>query len=451
MRMMSIASGSSGNCTYIGDGDTVILVDTGISLKKIEEGLNKAGHTGKDIDGVLITHEHNDHIKGLGVLLRKYDIPVFATEGTIQGIKECRNMGKYDSSLFREIGSNDIFSVGNLEIRVHPISHDAREPVCYSFHEGSRKAVIATDMGCYDDDLRQFLMNSDAMLIESNHDVHMLEVGPYPYDLKRRDYTINAMLMDRYGNVIDEYNGRCDMENHIVRMIGDPYERYDEDALRILRGIYLVAKLDYELSDDTFEAMTSKAPLLEYVSDGRKRKELDKIIKFNSNNSALKVMVNTNVFRFLKGLDRGIVYMLSNKIVLNDPFMFYALAFKINGTIIKTYEFDRLFSKRLENVIKASENDITLVDMLDCDIDILKEANELKKMAGEKYISNIEEVYNSLPIHSIKEINANKDEIKEIYGNEINELLKDIASKILEDKLNNSNDEIIRYVEKVKK
>lgn len=212
MRMMSIASGSSGNCTYIGDGDTVILVDTGISLKKIEEGLNKAGHTGKDIDGVLITHEHNDHIKGLGVLLRKYDIPVFATEGTIQGIKECRNMGKYDSSLFREIGSNDIFSVGNLEIRVHPISHDAREPVCYSFHEGSRKAAIATDMGCYDDDLRQFLMNSDAMLIESNHDVHMLEVGPYPYDLKRR------ILGDR-GHLSNDSSGRLIKEllnDHII-------------------------------------------------------------------------------------------------------------------------------------------------------------------------------------------------------------------------------------------
>lgn len=350
-------------------------------------------------------------------------------------------VGGYVRDILFGIDSQDIDITTNAKIEDIKKLFD-------TIDNGSKYSSITVKIDSYEYEVTTY--RKDVLYADHRHpDIEI--TNNVSDDLKRRDYTINAMLMDRYGNVIDEYNGRCDMENHIVRMIGDPYERYDEDALRILRGIYLVAKLDYELSDDTFEAMTSKAPLLEYVSDGRKRKELDKIIKFNSNNSALKVMVNTNVFRFLKGLDRGIVYMLSNKIVLNDPFMFYALAFKIYGTIIKTYEFDRLFSKRLENVIKASENDITLVDMLDCDIDILKEANELKKMAGEKYISNIEEVYNSLPIHSIKEINANKDEIKEIYGNEINELLKDIASKILEDKLNNSNDEIIRYVEKVKK
>jgi Metal-dependent hydrolases of the beta-lactamase superfamily I len=215
MRMMSIASGSSGNCTFVSVGDSVLLVDTGISLKRIEEGLNKAEHTGKDIDGVLITHEHNDHIKGLGVLLRKYDIPVYATEGTINGIAACRNMGKYDRSLFQEIGRNDIFSVGDIEVRVHPISHDAREPVCFSFHEGSRKAVVATDMGCFDDDLMSFLSNSDAMLIEANHDIHMLEVGPYPYELKRR------ILGDR-GHLSNDSSGRLIkrlLNNHIMSIM----------------------------------------------------------------------------------------------------------------------------------------------------------------------------------------------------------------------------------------
>ena len=116
MRMMSIASGSSGNCTFVEQNDTVILVDAGISLKRIEEGLNAAERTGRDISGILITHEHNDHIKGLGVLLRKYDIPVYTTEGTIRGISACRNMGKYDGSLFREVGKNDIISIGDIEV-----------------------------------------------------------------------------------------------------------------------------------------------------------------------------------------------------------------------------------------------------------------------------------------------------------------------------------------------
>lgn len=201
MRMMSIASGSSGNCTFVEQNDTVILVDAGISLKRIEEGLNAAERTGRDISGILITHEHNDHIKGLGVLLRKYDIPVYTTEGTIKGISACRNMGKYDGSLFREVGKNDIISIGDIEVRIHPISHDAREPVCFSFHAGSSKAVVATDIGCYDDNLSQFLMNSDCMLIEANHDVHMLEVGPYPYELKRR-------ILGEFGHLSNDSSGK---------------------------------------------------------------------------------------------------------------------------------------------------------------------------------------------------------------------------------------------------
>ncbi len=211
MRMMSIASGSSGNCTFVEQNDTVILVDAGISLKRIEEGLNAAERTGRDISGILITHEHNDHIKGLGVLLRKYDIPVYTTEGTIKGISACRNMGKYDSSLFREVGKNDIISIGDIEVRFHPISHDAREPVCFSFHAGSSKAVVATDIGCYDDNLSQFLMNSDCMLIEANHDVHMLEVGPYPYELKRR-------ILGEFGHLSNDSSGKLIkslLNNHI--------------------------------------------------------------------------------------------------------------------------------------------------------------------------------------------------------------------------------------------
>ena len=211
MRMMSIASGSSGNCTFVEQNDTVILVDAGISLKRIEEGLNAAERTGRDISGILITHEHNDHIKGLGVLLRKYDIPVYTTEGTLKGISACRNMGKYDGSLFREVGKNDIISIGDIEVRFHPISHDAREPVCFSFHAGSSKAVVATDIGCYDDNLSQFLMNSDCMLIEANHDVHMLEVGPYPYELKRR-------ILGEFGHLSNDSSGKLIkslLNNHI--------------------------------------------------------------------------------------------------------------------------------------------------------------------------------------------------------------------------------------------
>ena len=103
MRMMSLASGSSGNCIYIGSESTHILVDAGISGKRIEQGLNEAGLTGRDLAGILVTHEHNDHIRGLGVLARKYGLPIYGTAGTIREIGRIRQLGAFPEGIFREI------------------------------------------------------------------------------------------------------------------------------------------------------------------------------------------------------------------------------------------------------------------------------------------------------------------------------------------------------------
>ena len=94
MRLCSIASGSSGNCIYVGDDHTHLLVDTGISKKRIDQGLTTLGIKGEEVDGILITHEHIDHIQGLGVYSRKYEVPIYATRGTIAGIRACRSLGK---------------------------------------------------------------------------------------------------------------------------------------------------------------------------------------------------------------------------------------------------------------------------------------------------------------------------------------------------------------------
>ena len=96
MRMVSIASGSSGNCIYIGSDSTHLLVDAGISNKRIQQGLNEIGLTGNDVNGILITHEHSDHIKGLGVLSRKYEIPIYGTRETLDEIAAAGSLGKFD-------------------------------------------------------------------------------------------------------------------------------------------------------------------------------------------------------------------------------------------------------------------------------------------------------------------------------------------------------------------
>ena len=121
MRLCSIASGSSGNCIYVGDDQTHLLVDTGISKKRIEEGLKELEIKGKELDGILITHEHADHIQGLGVFSRKYEIPIYATPGTIEGIRNCKSLGKLPEGLLHEIEIDHSFSLGTLNIDPFPM------------------------------------------------------------------------------------------------------------------------------------------------------------------------------------------------------------------------------------------------------------------------------------------------------------------------------------------
>lgn len=201
MRLCSIASGSSGNCIYVGSEATHLLVDVGISGKRTESGLNELELTGRDIDGILVTHEHSDHIQGLGVIARKYGIPIYATAGTIAAMKKCSSLGKLDGDLFYEIKEDTKFTIKDLVINPMRISHDAAQPVGYRVSYGKKKVAICTDLGFYNDYTVECLKGMDALLIEANHDVNMLQVGPYPYHLKQR------ILGDR-GHLSNENSGR---------------------------------------------------------------------------------------------------------------------------------------------------------------------------------------------------------------------------------------------------
>lgn len=201
MRLCSIASGSSGNCIYAGTDHTHILIDAGISCKRIDAGLKKAKLCGKDVAGILITHEHSDHISGLGVLARKYGIPMYATNGTIEGIERSgRNLGEFNRELFRKIRPDEDFTIGDMKVHPFHISHDALEPCGYRFSDGERSAAVATDMGIFDAYTVEQLKDLDAVLLEANHDVRMLLAGPYTYPLKQR------ILGDR-GHLSNENSG----------------------------------------------------------------------------------------------------------------------------------------------------------------------------------------------------------------------------------------------------
>lgn len=201
MELCSIASGSSGNCICVGSDSCHLLIDAGISGKRIETGLNSIELKAAEMQGILITHEHIDHIAGLGVLARRYGIPIYATAGTINAILHTRSVGKIDEELFREITPEVSFVIGDLTVEPISVSHDAADPVAYKIRQQEKSLAVMTDLGTYDDTIVEKMRGLDILLLEANHDVHMLQVGSYPYPLKQR------ILGDR-GHLSNERSGQ---------------------------------------------------------------------------------------------------------------------------------------------------------------------------------------------------------------------------------------------------
>lgn len=201
MRMCSIASGSSGNCIYAGSESTHLLIDTGVSGKRTEKGLAELDLSMRDIDGILITHEHADHIQGLGVLSRRYHVPIYCTAGTKKGILAYHGADGVDESLFQVVEPDRKYSVKDMVITPIRISHDAAEPVAYKISHGRQRGAVVTDLGVYNDYIVEHLKDMDILFLEANHDVNMLEVGPYPYPLKRR-------IMGERGHLSNEASGK---------------------------------------------------------------------------------------------------------------------------------------------------------------------------------------------------------------------------------------------------
>ena len=201
LELCAVASGSSGNCICVGDDNTHVLIDAGISGKRIENGLHEFDLKTNEMQGILVTHEHSDHIAGIGVLARRYGIPFYSTRGTIEAIKRSKSVGEIDESLFQVITPGKRFSIGNLIFKPISISHDAADPVAYKVSNEKKSVAVITDLGNYNQALVDELQGLDALLLEANHDIKMLQMGPYPYPLKQR------ILGDR-GHLSNERSGQ---------------------------------------------------------------------------------------------------------------------------------------------------------------------------------------------------------------------------------------------------
>lgn len=182
MRFALLGSGSKGNATLVEQGRTRLLIDCGFSLKELERRMSRLGVEVSSLSAVLVTHEHNDHIAGVGALARKYGKPVWLSAGT------ARNAGKRLGLIpqRQQLNCHNDFSVGELQVTPFPVPHDAREPCQFVFSDGDKRLGLLTDTGRSTQHIEQQLSGCDALILESNHDNEMLRNGPYPPRLQAR-------------------------------------------------------------------------------------------------------------------------------------------------------------------------------------------------------------------------------------------------------------------------
>ncbi|HOB11565.1 MAG TPA: MBL fold metallo-hydrolase [Syntrophomonadaceae bacterium] len=181
MQVHVLASGSTGNAVLLRFGSTQLLVDAGISARRIEQGLAEVGVRAADLDGILITHEHRDHINGLDVLVRRHHIPVYAREKTWEQIACRPRLPLQCCQSFQ-----GAFDLKGVWVEPFSTSHDAADPVGFAFCYGKKRCVLATDLGVVTPQVESTLHNAQVLILESNHDLDMLHRGPYPPYLKQR-------------------------------------------------------------------------------------------------------------------------------------------------------------------------------------------------------------------------------------------------------------------------
>lgn len=184
MEIHSLASGSSGNAYIIIHDRKALLLDAGLSGKRTIAGMAAVGINPAWITAILVTHEHNDHIAGAGIISRRLGIPLYMTAGTWGAARSA--LGKLSEDKIHLINPKEDIILNGIEVTAMPVYHDAREPVNYIFNTGKCQAVILTDTGCVTDSMIAAVNNCDAMVLEANHDLEMLKHGPYPWSLKQR-------------------------------------------------------------------------------------------------------------------------------------------------------------------------------------------------------------------------------------------------------------------------
>jgi len=207
VRFCSLFSGSSGNSLFLSVGSTKILIDAGISAKRIIQALNSIGENPSDLSAILVSHEHSDHTHGVGIMSRKFDIPIYANVNTWSAME--RDIGPVNVKNKLYFNTGNEFEISDICVKPFSIPHDASEPVGFNFFTGKNKITTVTDIGHITNKLLSYMDESELILVESNHDVEMLRIGPYPWSLKKRIEGENGHLSNEMaGKVVAYLAGR---------------------------------------------------------------------------------------------------------------------------------------------------------------------------------------------------------------------------------------------------
>lgn len=184
LRFSVLASGSTGNAFYIESNEQKLLVDAGLSGKQLDRLFGQVDVDPRELDGILVTHEHSDHVRGLGVIARKYNLPIYANAKTWQAME--KNIGKLTLDQKFHFNTDEVKTFGDIDVQSFGVSHDAAEPMFYTFHKADKQVAIVTDLGYVSERIKKTISGADAFIFEANHDVSMLRMGRYPWSVKQR-------------------------------------------------------------------------------------------------------------------------------------------------------------------------------------------------------------------------------------------------------------------------
>ena len=229
-----LASGSKGNSTYITDGETSILIDAGLSGIEIQRRLSSRGLNPENLDAIIVTHEHSDHVRGVGILSRRYRLPVYINQETHNASTQ---LGDLRESRSFECGKR--FHVRNLAIHPFSISHDAEDPAGFTIGRNGATIAIATDLGIVTSMVKEHLKGCDLLVLEANHDLKMLETGPYPWPLKQRIMSRTGHLSNPSSKILLEELQHDKLQHvilaHLSEINNTPQKAFDEVSKALTR------------------------------------------------------------------------------------------------------------------------------------------------------------------------------------------------------------------------